>query len=634
MGMFCQDCGALLPHGKNKCPNCGRDGSIAEQIPSEENSTGLFPFKKIRDGQEQFLEDSKKAIEKKKTLLAQAPTGIGKTAAVLTAAVKARGEEKIFFLTSKQSQHYIAIETIKKMPSHVSAMDVISKQHMCPRQESKLPYPVFEKFCSSAGQHACNLYNKKMDNVVESLRKQTRHVEQIMNLCNVQKVCPHKAALLAARDADVIVCDYNYIFSDISENVFDVLDMELEDTVVIVDEAHNLPDRIRGNLEENINIPVLEEAHRLLRGHASDLAGFVKRFAHEVKNLEGEERILNKEELDDMVEIAIKGGFGRYENLSDMLKDLDMVARDLLEKDSSASAPMRLFSFLSQWSHEGKEIFRALESNPLTIKVGLLDPSIMSKDVFDRVSGAVLMSGTLHPGEMYSDLLGIQEPIIRTYDSPFPEFNRKIVTVDHLTTSYKERSLQMYQAYANSIAEVSNRTPGNLAVFFPSYNLMESISDRLSMVHLEKELIIEERSYRKWEKEELVDSLKTSNDKVLLGVQGGSLSEGVDYKNNILSSVIIVGIPFPPPSLELSALRDYYTQKFGKQKGYEYTSVYPALNRVMQAAGRSIRSKDDRALIVLMDKRFNYSRYKAMFPESFSYDKSSDLSKACRDFFG
>lgn len=634
MGMFCEDCGALLPPGKTRCPNCGLGESKIEQMPSQERSTGLFPFKNIRDGQEQFLSDSKKAVEDKKTLLAQAPTGIGKTAAVLTAAVKARDQEKIFFLTSKQSQHYIAIETIKKMPSHVSAMDIISKQHMCPREESKLPYPVFEKFCSSAGQHACNLYNKKMDNVVESLRKQTRHVDQIMNLCNVQKVCPHKAALLAARDADVIVCDYNYIFSDIRENVFDVLEMELEGAVIIVDEAHNLPDRIRSNLEENINMPVLEEAHRLLRGHASDLAGFVKRFAHEVKNLEDEERMMNKEELDEMVEIALKGGFGRYENQSDLLKDLDVVARDLLEKDTSATAPMRLLSFLLQWSHEGREIFRAVESNPLTLKVGLLDPSKMSKDVFDRVSGAVLMSGTLHPGEMYADLLGIQDPIIKTYDSPFPESNRKIVTVDHLTTSYKKRDLQMYQAYANSIAEVSNQTPGNLAVFFPSYSLMESIADRLSMVHLEKDLIIEERSYRKWEKEELVDSLKRSDDKVLLGVQGGSLSEGVDYKNNILSSVIIVGIPFPPPSLELEALRGYYTEKFGKKKGYEYTSVYPALNRVMQAAGRSIRSKEDRALIVLMDKRFNYGRYKAMFPESFSYERSTDLSKACRDFFG
>ncbi|MFO7991000.1 MAG: ATP-dependent DNA helicase, partial [Thermoplasmata archaeon] len=351
-------------------------------------------------------------------------------------------------------------------------------------------------------------------------------------------------------------------------------------------------------------------------------------------NLEDEERMMNKEELDEMVEIALKGGFGRYENQSDLLKDLDVVARDLLEKDTSATAPMRLLSFLLQWSHEGREIFRAVESNPLTLKVGLLDPSKMSKDVFDRVSGAVLMSGTLHPGEMYADLLGIQDPIIKTYDSPFPESNRKIVTVDHLTTSYKKRDLQMYQAYANSIAEVSNQTPGNLAVFFPSYSLMESIADRLSMVHLEKDLIIEERSYRKWEKEELVDSLKRSDDKVLLGVQGGSLSEGVDYKNNILSSVIIVGIPFPPPSLELEALRGYYTEKFGKKKGYEYTSVYPALNRVMQAAGRSIRSKEDRALIVLMDKRFNYGRYKAMFPESFSYERSTDLSKACRDFFG
>ncbi|MFW6144418.1 MAG: helicase C-terminal domain-containing protein, partial [Candidatus Natronoplasma sp.] len=170
-------------------------------------------------------------------------------------------------------------------------------------------------------------------------------------------------------------------------------------------------------------------------------------------------------------------------------------------------------------------------------------------------------------------------------------------------------------------------------VFFPSYSLMDHVIDRLSMVHLEKEMKIEEREHSKREKKKLVESLKRGENKLLLGVQGGSLSEGIDYRNNILSSVIIAGIPFPPPSLKLEALEEYYTEKFGEEKGYKYARIYPAMNRVLQAAGRPIRSKEDRALIVLMDKRFNYRRYKDRLPEDFDYHSTRDLKEECKRFF-
>ncbi len=191
----------------------------------------------------------------------------------------------------------------------------------------------------------------------------------------------------------------------------------------------------------------------------------------------------------------------------------------------------------------------------------------------------------------------------------------------------------MYQAFANSISDVANNVQGNVAVFFPSYNLMEKVSNRLELVHLDKDLILEDRRYSKWEKERLVDSLKRSENNVLMGVQGGSLSEGVDYEDNILSVVIIAGIPFPPPSIELDSLQDYYTEKFGEQKGFDYARVYPALNRVQQAAGRCIRSKYDKGLIVLMDKRFNYDMYKNKMPDDFDYDVADDLRSECEEFF-
>ncbi len=645
MGAFCNECGTLLrtEKGKRHCPRCEREQSSLTDGFSHQEGDGTistedryFPFKNIREGQKEFKKDATAAFEEKKILIAHAPTGIGKTAAVLPPAVKAKTkDQKVFFLTSKQSQHSIAIETVKKMPSSVNATDVISKKHMCPREESKLPYPVFEEFCSEKGQSKCNLFNKQMSKVVESLRNDTKHVSEIVDFCRSANVCPHKAALLAGKESDLIVCDYNYIFSDIRDRIFELLEIELKDVLLIVDEAHNLPGRIRGNLEEKLSKALLDEAFNLIQGYSSPLASFMSRLSTELDEEVRQKKRIDKRFLDEKIEKALKGGLTQFESLDELLADLGMVARDIIEKDPSATAPMYVYSFLDTWREEGKEVFRSVEPDPPTIEIGLLDPAKYSKEVFSKINSAVMMSGTLHPGEMYADLLGINDKKthIKTYETPFPKENRKIVSVDHVTTAYKERGLNMYQAYANSIADVANNTQGNVAVFFPSYSLMNHIVDRLGMVHLKKEMKIEERTHSKREKKEMVESLKRSNNKLLLGVQGGSLSEGIDYKNNILSSVIIAGIPFPPPTLKLKSLEDYYAEKFGKEKGYSYARIYPAMNSVLQAAGRPIRSKKDRALIVLMDKRFNYKRYKEQLPENFNYRSTDDLAGVCKRFF-
>jgi len=640
MDDFCDDCGTLLKYleGRRFCPRCDRGNKQLDLFSEGDGRFStedtLFPFKKIREGQKKFLEDVEKTFEEESTLIAHAPTGIGKTAAVLPPAVrKKKDDQKIFFLTSKQSQHNIAIETIKNMPEQVKAIDVISKKNMCLREASKLPYPVFEEFCSGEGQSRCNLFNQKMSEVVEKLRKETRHVSELVRLCESYDVCPHKSALVAGKKSDIIVCDYNYIFSDIRERIFDLLEIGLEDALLIIDEAHNLPDRIRGNLEESLTVERLDESSSLLRGYSSSLSSFMRRLSSELISIEGEEKRIQKEFLDGKIKNALKGGLSQFDSIDDLLADLKIVATDIVEEDPSATSPMRIYSFLDSWQEEGEEIFRSIESSPLRINVKLMDPSRFSGEVFRKAVGAVLMSGTLHPGEMYADILGIEDEKIEKYSSPFPTENRKIVSVDNLTTAYKKRGLNMYQAYANSIADVANNTPGNVAVFFPSYDLMNRIYDRLNMIHVEKDPIVEEREHSKKEKKELVGYLKKSDDNILLGVQGGSLSEGVDYRDNILSSVIIVGIPFPPPSLEVEALEEYYTSKFGEKKGYKYSRIYPAMNRVLQAAGRPIRSKNDRALIILADKRFNYKRYRKNLPGDFDYTVAKDIVNVCKNFF-
>ncbi len=641
MTNFCENCGTLMKisKGKKTCPNCG--GSYVESIVTKQGDgkhsvdNDLFPFHKAREGQKEFMDDAKKTFRNQEVLIAHAPTGIGKTAAVLTSAANEKKEgEKIFFLTSKQSQHQIAIETVKNMPSQINAIDVISKKDMCLREASKLPYPVFEEYCSEKGKTQCNLFNNRMSEIVDGLKNETKHVSEVIHICERNDVCPHKSALSAGRVNDVVVCDYNYIFSDIQERIFEILEIELEDVLLIVDEAHNLPNRIRSNLRESLSVDILHDAFKILQGYSSSLSSFMSRLSNELSEIGKDERRIEKEFLDKKVERAMKGGLSQFASIDDLLADLKIVANDIIEEDASATAPMRVYSFFNKWEEKGEEIFRSIDTNPPRINVKLLDPSRFSKNIFENVRASVLMSGTLHPGEMYADILGVPNAKTRRYQSPFPDENKKIVNLENLTTAYKERDLKMYQAYANSIADVANNIPGNMAVFFPSYDLLNRIFDRLTMVHLEKDLLVEERDHNKQQKKQLVENLKRKNEKILLGVQGGSLSEGIDYRNNILSAVFIVGIPFPPPSLEVSALEEYYRNKFGKKKAYLYSRIYPAMNRVLQAAGRPIRSKKDRAIIILGDKRFNYKRYKKHLPDDLDFSVTSDLARNCIRFFG
>jgi DNA excision repair protein ERCC-2 len=370
-----------------------------------------------------------------------------------------------------------------------------------------------------------------------------------------------------------------------------------------------------------------------LHENKSLLSGFAKRLSHELHNITGGETRITQEFLDKKIMQALQGGLGPYKNRDDILEELETTSRDLLERNPMNSAPLQLFSFLTAWGTPGNSVFRSYKPDPPTITIGMLDPALYTQEVFSRVSGAVLMSGTLHPGEMYADLLGIDNPCIQSYSSSFPRVNRQIVSDGYLTTRYEERTSKMFQGYAHAICNLARVVPGNVAVFFPSYDLIHEVYKHLASLNVGRQIIVEDRAYTKAEKELLVNSLRKSDTHLLMAVQGGSLSEGVDYENNSLSSIIIAGMPFPPPSLELEALQDYYSSKFGKRKGYEYTRVYPALNRVLQAVGRCIRSETDRAFIVLLDKRFNYPKYRQSMPQGFTYHTSVDLIAECDQFF-
>jgi DNA excision repair protein ERCC-2 len=253
----------------------------------------------------------------------------------------------------------------------------------------------------------------------------------------------------------------------------------------------------------------------------------------------------------------------------------------------------------------------------------------VAKEVFEKVAGSVLMSGTLDP-PMTGDLLGVPSPIHATYPSPFDPARRPVFVVDDVTTLYAKRSPEMTQRISNHISRIGETVPGNLAVFFQSYKALTEAQSQLST---RKRIIAEAPSWTGRDRDRVLTALEQERNyggAILMGVMGGSFGEGVDYQNNLLDAVIVVGLPYAPPTLLSKKTVEYFSNRFGSKKGRYYAYEAPALYRVRQAAGRCIRSESDRAVIFLLDERFGW-KAKQIFGSI--TDKTTQPHHSSRNFF-
>lgn len=616
----------------------------------------IFPHNRVRKGQLRFLDDVREAVENGGLLAAHAPTGIGKTASALVPAVQHALDEGrlVMFLTPKQSQHRIAIKTLHAMNSRsredIKVVDVIAKQAMCTRVPSSTHHAAFHEFCrNQVKMGRCKLYRRSNKAVVRGIQGSIMHVEELVKMAQRAGVCPHKAALDAAADAHVIVCDYNYVFvPELAEAILDRVERGWEDVVIIVDEAHNLPDRAREAASGSLSQFLLERAGEELKGQDGHLRRAMNQLGERLEEMAGdlpggEEIEVEPGKWTDTVESSLASSLEPM-GYDDLVNALLETGKELSsEEELGGSAVTEVATFLQEFPKGSGEVLRTLNvDGGARLNFRLLDPSAVTRERFDSVHAAILMSGTLWPVRMYSDLLGLdpKRTVYGEYRSPFPPENRLVIVTPGLTTKYTARGPEMYARLAGGVSDVLQTTPGNVAVFTPSYALLASIRDTLEGAGRKalggKELLVEERRMGKRDREDLTDRLKKLQKGpggVLLGVQGGSLSEGVDYIGNLLSAVIVMGLPLAPPSKEVDALIKYFDAKFGPGRGEEYGYVNPAMNRVVQAAGRLIRTETDRGVVVLMDERFSMDRYLRTFPPDWTPMRTKDLASEVSAFF-
>ncbi|HEY3420071.1 MAG TPA: ATP-dependent DNA helicase [Methanomassiliicoccales archaeon] len=590
-------------------------GSDTHEVPAD-----LFPYDIVREGQRQFLEDARSCMKNKINLLAHAPTGLGKTAVALTASLETSLESDgfVFFLTSRQSQHAAAVETLRHIwkRHRVSAVDMISREDTCLCRKKGGGVP-----CLSSGD--CYFLDEaRINEAADKLLEYPLHVQEVIRMCIRVGACPHHAAIKALTMADIAVCDYNQVFGDVNTSLIDRTGRKAEEMIMVVDEGHNLPTRIMENHSHVLTREMLQRAcnstgNRRFRAMFESL----ERTMDDISSLTGDP-YLDTMALDDvlMSEFSI-----------DCAQAADEMDRYFIGR--SRHSVEDLIEFLANWHAFGDSTVRYAERHPARIITRFIEPSLVSSAVFDRVRCSLLMSGTLHPPEMFADVLGLADRCAcRRYPSPFPPGNRLVIGVEGVSSKYDLRTDDMFRTMASKIVETCEATPGNVAAFFPSYDFMQRVEPFIRESNMGKRILMERREFGKNEKEAMISDLRRDRNALLMATIGGSFAEGVNFNDNLLSSIVVAGFPFSPPTMEGEVMKSRYEKRYGARKAILYVSTYPAVSRVLQAAGRAIRSEFDRAAMVLLDERYLMPSMQTAFPEDFHIEKVRDLGATLHRF--
>ncbi len=621
----------------------------------------FFPHEVVREGQKQLLEDINSVFSNQKILLAHAPTGLGKTAATLTVAAHhaLQHDKTIFFLTNRHTQHRIALDTLKQIQKKadvkLGCVDLIGKKWMCLQEIANLYSADFNEFCKHLVEKGeCDYYSRikgKKGLTVEGTQAVSNlmklpplHNHELINEARNHNMCAYELALEAAKKANVIICDYYYIFNPfIQQNLFNKLGLEMEDVILIVDEGHNLPNRVQDMLSSTLSSNMLHNAiSESKKFRFSGLVGWLTGLQDILKELNeeliGSEGIVEERDLTLPLKKVVE-----YDAFLDELND----AANEVRKKQRRSYLGGVAAFLDTWRGDDDgyvRIITRIPGSPSVIRLdySCLDPSVVTGKIFKDCWSGVVMSGTLSPLSMYKDLLGIAESEQKTYASPFPPENKCSLIIPQTTTKFTMRSKTMFQEISSKCSEISSLVPGNVAFFFPSYSLRDQVAtflndesgNGLSAGEANgKKLFWEKRHMSKEEKETMLKEFieaKGNGGGILLAVTGANFAEGVDFPGDALQGVVVVGLPLAKPDLKTKAKIQYYEQKFNA--GWDYGYVFPAMNKCLQSAGRCIRSGKDRGAIIYLDERFAWQQYYRCF-DSEGLIVSKDYGSLLNKFF-
>ncbi len=583
-----------------------------------------FPFP-YRTGQKKLAVDVYRTILRKKKLFIQAPTGVGKTISAVFPAVKAVGEElgeKIFYLTAKTITRTVAeqaFDTLRRQALRFKVITLTAKEKICFCEEVSCN----PEDCPYARGH----YDRVNEAVYELLvRADNMSREVLEEQARKYKVCPFEMALDVSTWVDGVICDYNYVFDPDARLKRFFAEGVSGEYLFLIDEAHNLVERGRQMYSAEIYKEDFLAIKKLVKGEAP-------RFA---KRLEECNRILlamkkecdRYEVLDNISHLGIK--------LMNVLGEADQYLEECEQKEVRETVLEFYFSvrsFLNIYDciDENYVIYTEYQQDGrFMLKLFCVNPAANIQSCLDRGNSSIFFSATLLPIQYYKKLLSTESDNYAIYiDSSFDTEKRLLLNGIDVSTRYTMRNQEMYHRYARYILQTTGARTGNYMVFFPSYRFMEEVyqemEEELKKSEQQLDVVMQEQHMNEEEREEFLQAFDETGRRSLVGlcVLGGIFSEGIDLAEEKLVGALIIGTGLPQVCNEREILKNYFDSK--GMSGFDYAYRYPGMNKVLQAAGRVIRTEADRGIILLLDERFKEGRTREIFPKEWADCEICDL---------
>lgn len=599
-----------------------------------------FPFE-YREGQKILAQSVYRTILRKKKLFIQAPTGVGKTISTVFPAVKAVGEglgDKIFYLTAKTITRTVAWQAFELLREQCLRMKVLiltAKEKIC--------------FCE---EHNCNPdacpyakghYDRVNDAVYELITSSDEMNREILEeQARKWKVCPHEMSLDVSVWVDAVICDYNYVFDPNAHLRRFFGEGNKGEYLFLIDEAHNLVERGRTMYSAELYKEDFLKLKKLVKQKAPKLTKRLEECNKQMLALKRE--CQDCQVLNSVSHVYIK----LVSLMTEMERYLEECREEELRKEVlELYFAVRMFINIHDRLDENYMIYSEFdEAGRFKVRLFCVNPAKCLQEFLDKGNSAVFFSATLLPIRYYKMLLSTSKEDYAIYaKSPFDPANRRILLGMDVSTKYTRRGSEMYRRYAEYLIQAAKARQGNYLAFFPSYRFMEEVYEEFILMLEEREAagetgsieyIMQSQYMTEEAREIFLENFEESREQSLVGfcVMGGIFSEGIDLAEDKLIGALIVGTGLPQVCRERELLKMYFDAQ--GLRGFDYAYLYPGMNKVLQSAGRVIRTDSDKGIILLLDERFRDGRYQETFPREwadYGMCRIEDVSEKIREFW-
>lgn len=578
-----------------------------------------FPFSSYRNGQKRLMGEVYNCINDSIKLFITAPTGIGKTMGVMFPAIKALGAglvDKLMYLTAKTVTAKVAVDAYKRLEKNglnLRTVCISAKDKVCPLDKRDCD----PEKCPRANQY----YLRARQCLNDMLHEQFFDKDIIARYADSYNICPFELSLDLSNYCDLIICDYNYLF-DPRIRLQRYFDYQNEQAFCfMVDEAHNLVERGREMFSCSLNLKQMKlfkdsvkKEWKVLRKNVNAVIAVMNSLKKEHFENMNEGFIYQEQYPDNLVEEVNKC------LNSIMMYDFKKIPEDKREDFLDGLFNLLYFARVADFYDKRFVTLYSDSTKGFDIKLMCLDPSYLLKEGMDMGRSSILFSATLEPRRYYMDLLGGDADVDSyiSLDSPFPKENLRIKLVTDISTKYKDREYS-YEKIAEILKKEFSRKTGNYMAFFPSYAYMKRVMDIFTVIYPDA-VVMEQKPYMDdIDRAIFLNRFEQFGDNTLVAfaVMGGLFGEGIDLEGEMLSGAAIIGPALPMVCPERELIKKYFDES--DMNGFDYSYTYPGMNRVLQAAGRVIRSESDIGFVILIDSRFGTSKYKSLFPKWWNY---------------